>query len=76
MDYSKIDGPLAAQLNSKSSNEVFPVFISVNKILGEQEQSYLKRIGIVSSLTNVKIFSATLSSQVIVELSQQPWVHY
>jgi hypothetical protein len=76
MDYSKIDAPLAAQLKSKDPDELFPVFISVSKDIGEQEQSFLKRIGIMSSVANMRIFSATIPSQAIDELSEQPWIRY
>jgi len=76
MDYSKLDAPLSAQLTLKSSDRTFPVFIRVSKDLGDQEQLYLKKMGIIIPGPKTRIFSANISDQFIDELSEQPWIRY
>lgn len=76
MDYSKIDAQLTAYLKNASESDQIPVFIYINKELGEIEKRYLGKYGVYFSKSIPMVFSATLSAVAIDDLSQQPWIKY
>jgi hypothetical protein len=76
MDYSKIDAQLAAYLKSTSRADAISVFIYTNKKLDELEKKYLEKYRIFFTNDVPLVFSATVSTRAIDELSHQPWIKY
>jgi hypothetical protein len=76
MDYSKIDAQLAAYLKGTSGAEAISVFIYINKKLDELEKKYLEKYSISFTNEVPLVFSATVSTSAIDELSHQPWIKY
>ena len=76
MDYSKIDAQLSANLKNASRSDKVPIFVYINKELGETEKKYLAKYGVYFSKSIPMVFPATLPIMAIDDLSQQPWIKY
>ncbi|HTH20714.1 MAG TPA: hypothetical protein VL854_00730 [Nitrososphaeraceae archaeon] len=77
MNYNKVDAALAAALKSEETDKNFiPVFVGVNKGLGQNEKEYLQKLGLIFNKDIPEIITATISQQAISELSDQSWVRY
>ena len=77
MNYNKVDAALAAALKSEETDKNFiPVFVGVNKGLGQNEKEYLQKLGLIFNKNVPEIITATISQQAISELSDQSWVRY
>jgi hypothetical protein len=81
MDYDKLDADLAAQLYefeaaTDRSDAMLSIFIETKKPPAPEEAAFLERLGVSGDLKGRDIFTATLSTDAIAELSSQPWVRY
>jgi hypothetical protein len=77
MNYNKVDAALAAALKSEETDKNFiPVFVGVNKGLGQNEKEYLQKLGLIFNKDIPEIITATISQEAISELSDQSWVRY
>jgi len=77
MNYNKVEAALAAALKSEETDKNFiPVFVGVNKGLGQNEKEYLQKLGLIFNKDIPEIITATISQQAISELSDQSWVRY
>ena len=77
MNYNKVDAALAAALKSEETDKNFiPVFVGVNKGLGQNEKEYLQKSGLIFNKDIPEIITATISQEAISELSDQSWVRY
>ena len=77
MNYNKVDAALAAALRSEETDKNFiPVFVGVNKGLGQNEKEYLQKLGLIFNKDIPEIITATISQEAISELSDQSWVRY
>lgn len=77
MNYNKVDAALAAALRSEETDKSFiPVFVGVNKGLGQNEKEYLQKLGLIFNKNVPEIIPATISQEAISELSDQSWVRY
>lgn len=77
MNYNKVDAALAAALKSEETDKNFiPVFVGVNKGLGQNEKEYLQKLGLIFNNDIPEIITATISQEAISELSDQSWVRY
>lgn len=77
MNYNKVDAALAAALKSEETDKNFiPVFVGVNKGLGQNEIEYLQKLGLIFNKDIPEIITATISQEAISELSDQSWVRY
>jgi len=77
MNYNKVDAALAAALKSEETDKNFiPVFVGVNKGLGQNEKEYLQKLGLIFNKDIPEIITATISREAISELSDQSWVRY
>ena len=77
MNYNKVDAALSAALKSEETDKNFiPVFVGVNKGLGQNEKEYLQKLGLIFNKDIPEIITATISQQAISELSDQSWVRY
>jgi hypothetical protein len=77
MNYNKVDAALAAALKSEETDKNFiPVFVGVNKGLGQNEKEYLQKLGLIFNKDIPEIITATISQEAISDLSDQSWVRY
>jgi hypothetical protein len=77
MNYNKVDAALAAALKSEETDKnLIPVFVGVNKGLGQNEKEYLQKLGLIFNKDIPEIITATISQEAISELSDQSWVRY
>ena len=77
MNYNKVDAALAAALRSEETDKNFiPVFVGVNKGLGQNEKEFLQKSGLIFNKDIPEIITATISQEAISELSDQSWVRY
>ena len=77
MNYNKVEAALAAALKSEETDKNFiPVFVGVNKGLGQNEKEYLQKLGLIFNKDIPEIITATISQEAISELSDQSWVRY
>jgi hypothetical protein len=76
MDYSKVDAQLVAYLKNASGSDKIPVFIYINKELGEIEKKFLAKYGVYFSKSISMVFPAIIPIMAIDDLSQQPWIKY
>ena len=77
MNYNKVDAALAAALKSEETDKNFiPVFVGVNKGLGQNEKEYLQKSGLIFNKDIPEIITATISQEAISDLSDQSWVRY
>ena len=77
MDYRKLDGALAAALEDVEDTEepTLGVFIHTSRPPDAVEATFLKKLGITAT-SGRQVFTATLSTRSVAELSDQPWVSY
>ncbi len=77
MEYGKLDGALAAALDDVQDPEepILSVFIHTSRPPTVAEAAFLKGLGI-STTSGRQVFTATLSTRSIAELSNQSWVSY
>ncbi|MBD2727463.1 hypothetical protein H6G96_14275 [Nostoc sp. FACHB-892] len=78
MNYQKLDAALATALNDVQSLEEsnLGVFIHTEPILDSAATAVLERLGVSGVTSGKDIFTATLSPNVISQLSEQSWVKY
>jgi hypothetical protein len=77
MNYNKVDAALAAALKSEETDEnLIPIFVGVEKGLGQNEKKYLQKLGLIFNKGIPEIIPATISQEAISELSEQSWVRY
>jgi hypothetical protein len=82
LDYRKIDAALANALHEiqDPTKQVLNIFVQTDAELEPAELEFLKEKGVnvkANSNRNApQIFTATLSTNAIEELSDQPWVKY
>jgi len=77
MDYRKLDAPLAALVDEAEDREapIGEVFIHTDGPPGQAALAMLQRLSAKGD-ANRTIFTAKLSVEAIVELSEQSWVRY
>jgi hypothetical protein len=78
MNYQKLDAALATALNDvqDSQETSLAVFIHTEPILDSAAIAILESLGVSGVTTGKDIFTATLSPNAILQLSEQPWVKY
>ncbi|BAZ11129.1 hypothetical protein NIES4071_29550 [Calothrix sp. NIES-4071] len=75
MNYQKLDAALAMAVSEVEDPQEpsLVVFIHTDN-LDTQAITFLNRLGIKGVTNNTDIYTATVSSSTVSELSQQPWV--
>jgi len=79
VDFSKLDADLSAELDQAPAdpNEpAFSVFVQTDRPLRAEEAAVLSRVGVAGDFVGRDLFTATLSTRAVDELSKQPWVRY
>ncbi len=78
LNYSKIDAALNVVLQDQRNpdSKEINVFISTNAVPDNGQAAYLARLGVTNPSNQTTIFTATLSTNEIEALSNQPWVKY
>jgi hypothetical protein len=78
MNYQKLDAALATALNDvqDSQETSLAVFIHTEPILDSAAIAILESLGVSRVTSGKDIFTATLSPNAILQLSEQPWVKY
>lgn len=78
MNYQKLDAALAMALNNvpDSQEPCLAVFIHTESVLDSAATAVLENSGISGVNSGKDVFTATLSPNVISQLSEQPWVKY
>ena len=75
VDYSKLDRPLAAELDrgDRADRGRLPVFVRTLPQLTEEARSMLGASGIQGAAEGATVFAAELSHDEVATLSDQPW---
>jgi len=73
MDYSKIEGDLAAELGRSPSDGSLSVFIATKNPLLAEQVTELRSFGI-GSVQGDRIVTAFVSPDAVMKLSDLPWV--
>jgi hypothetical protein len=78
MNYQKLDAALATALNDVQDLQEtsLAVFIHTEPILDSAAIAILESLGVSRVTSGKDIFTATLSPNAILQLSEQPWVKY
>ncbi|MEH2159293.1 hypothetical protein [Nostoc sp.] len=78
MNYQKLDAALATALNDLQDSEEtsLAVFIHTEPILDSAATAVLESLGVSGVSSGKEIFTATLSSNAISQLSEQSWVKF
>ncbi|MHC5736334.1 hypothetical protein [Nostoc sp.] len=78
MNYQKLDAALATALNDLQDSEEtsLAVFIHTEPILDSAATAVLESLGVSGISSGKEIFTATLSSNAISQLSEQSWVKF
>lgn len=78
MNYQKLDAPLAMALNQVEESTVpsLVVFIHTQSPLEASALNILKNIGISDITSKDDVFTATLSSNSLSQLTEQNWVKF
>ena len=76
MDYSKMDAALSAILSEPTvrSGDRLTVSIRTDGPLDPAQQAELRHLGVHGVESERSVFSATLSPQTIISLTEQPWI--
>ncbi len=76
MDYKKFDAALAMAIDEVDSSEepTLLVFIHTNQQLDARAVAFLESLGIKDVASDKDIYTATVSSSQVSELSNQSWV--
>ena len=78
LNYSKIDAALNVVLQDQRNpdSKEITVFIATNAVPDNSQAAYLAQLGVNSPNHQATIFTATLSTNEIEALSNQPWVKH
>ncbi|MDF5708436.1 MAG: hypothetical protein PUP90_12310 [Nostoc sp. S4] len=78
MNYQKLDAPLTVALNNVQDLEKpsLAVFIYTEPVSDPVVTNFLTSLGISGMRNDQNLFTATLSSNAVSQLSEQPWVKY
>ncbi|MEM7726883.1 MAG: hypothetical protein AAF208_11010 [Cyanobacteria bacterium P01_A01_bin.45] len=78
MNYQKFDTALSMELNQvENPNEnCLVVFIHTKPIIDSVAKKFLKSLGISNITDEVKVYTATISLNILSELSEKSWVDY
>lgn len=76
MDYSKMDAALAAILSEPTIGSHPCVAISVRTVgpLDPVQQAELRNLGVQGVASGRNIFSATVSPETVIKLTEKPWI--
>ncbi|MEH2067809.1 MAG: hypothetical protein V7K47_06525 [Nostoc sp.] len=76
MNYQKLDAPLTVALNNVQDLEKpnLAVFIYTEPVSDPVVTSFFTSLGVNGMRNDQNLFTATLSSNAISQLSEQPWV--
>ena len=74
MIYSKLDTAMVLALENTSPTAIFSVFVETVGSLAEDDREALSRLGVQRVNPDQRILTATVTLEVIEQLSELPWI--